>query len=180
MFWSASKSQHLKFESEIWSKITTVRNLRLSYYCSIIFRHIYESLVLESYFNIIFGNCKQGITCYVHVIRSNTNNTKDLLEVWNEDTWTKLMDIALMFLLLTLNWYFFTVCFDVNVLCTILFEKTATDANPQTVKSSLKKLTGKKHIFRLQKVGIWAFGWLTHQIISLYGNLKLKKKFKKI
>ena len=85
-----------------------------------------------------------------------------------------------MFLLLTLNWYFFTVCFDVNVLCTILFEKTATDANPQMVKSSLKKLTGKKQIFRLQKVGIWAFGSLTHQIISLYGNLKLKKKFKKI
>ena len=49
--------------------------------------------------------------------------------------------------------------------------------------SWLKILTGKKHLQiklqRLQKVWIWAFGSLLHQIKSLYKALKLKQSFRK-
>ena len=41
---------------------------------------------------------------------------------------------------------------------------------------------GKKHLQiklqRFQNVLIWSFGWLIHQISSLYEALKLKQKFR--
>ena len=47
----------------------------------------------------------------------------------------------------------------------------------------LRILTGKKHrqikLQHLQKVGIWAFGSLIHQINSLWQVLKLKQNFEK-
>ena len=47
----------------------------------------------------------------------------------------------------------------------------------------LRKLTGKKHpqikFQRFWKVWTWTFGWLVHQIISLYEVLKLKQNFRK-
>ena len=51
------------------------------------------------------------------------------------------------------------------------------------VKQYLRILTGKKHcqikLQRLQKVGIWAFGSLVHQINSLKEVLKLKQNLQK-
>ena len=48
----------------------------------------------------------------------------------------------------------------------------------------LRILTGKKHhqikLQRLQKVRMWAFGSLVHQINSLEEVLKLKQNFQKI
>ena len=50
-------------------------------------------------------------------------------------------------------------------------------------QTALRILTGKKHrqikLQRLQKVRIWTFGWLVHQINSLQEVLKLKQNFQK-
>ena len=49
---------------------------------------------------------------------------------------------------------------------------------------TLRILTGKKHpqikLQRLQKVGIWAFGSLVHQINSSWKVLKLKQNFQQV